>query len=197
MEAERIKQYDGLVSQLEEPIREIVPALWRLPFVVDTGYSCSGHVLAQSSSAYSKFLGQDGWYPHRAMLEIAYSLDPELEEVRDRFRADLKTVSVEQSAVQIRFDDVWTSKQEHLPYSRIPGPNLREDYSASVPELEKSWDSVNLVEKMLTGFWEEVAGVVRKYNPAAEIGPIRGSFRKVINWAHWRSCFPNRFSDGL
>lgn len=193
MEANLIQQYDRFVSQLEEPVREIVPAIWRLPFVVDTGFSCSGHILASPMSAYADFNKRYGWYPHRAILEVAFSLDPELAAIRDQFRAELKAVMVEKNGIQISFDDVHTFESKTLPHTNIPGENLREDYNAHVPEdLDKSWESVELLESLLTEFWEKVAVVVRKYNTEAQIGPIKGkNFRHVINWAGWHTVFMN------
>lgn len=195
MEDKLIRKYDSLVAQLEEPVREIVPAIWRLPFVVDTGFSCSGHILAKSQWPYTRqnFDKQYGWYPHRAILEIAFSLNPELAEIRDQFRAELKAVMVERNGIKISFDDVHTFESKTLPHTNIPGENLREDYNAHVPEdMEKSWESVEFVESLLAEFWEKVAIVVRKYNPEAQIGPIKGkNFRHVINWASWHTVFMN------
>jgi len=156
MEAELIKQYEPLVRHLEEPIREIVPAMWRLPFVVDTGYTCSGHALAQPSAAYADGgrIGRYGWYPHRAILEFAFSKDEELLVTRDSFRRDLAGAAAECDGVTIRFDDVYGSERDYLPHSRIPAVNFSEDYTANVPELEKTMESVELIESLLTSFWE-------------------------------------------
>lgn len=192
MEAELIKQYEPLVRYLEEPVREIVPALWHMPFVVDTGYTCSGHALAQPGAGYGGEgrIGRHSWYPHRAILELAFSKDKEMLVTRDSFRSDLAGASAERDGVTIRFDDIYGFERDHLPYSRIPGINFGENYNATVPELEKTMESVELIESLLTSFWEQIAEVVRKYNPESQIGPIKGkNFRKVINWAHWRGIF--------
>ena len=34
-----------ILPNIEEPIREIVNALWELPFVVDTNEACCGHIV--------------------------------------------------------------------------------------------------------------------------------------------------------
>lgn len=180
-------QYGKLVENLEEPIREIVPAIWDLPFIVDTGHTCSGHALAQKMASYGEYSDRFGWYPHRAILELYYSVDPELVAARDGFRNDLTSVLVDRNGLQLRFDDIRTHEgtKLHSPDQEIP--HLWEMRNADVPELEKSEASVDLVESMLVDFWEQVAAVVRKYNPGAKIGPIKGkNFRRVINWSHWR-----------
>lgn len=186
MDTDLIKQYQGFLNRIEEPIREIVPAIWDLPFIVDTGETCSGHALAQRGSGYEKYSERYSWYPHRATLDFAFSLDPVLTEARDEFRRDLKTACAEQKGQKIAFDEVATYNWDYLPGSRILHPNLREVFNASVPKLEKVESSVILIEEMLASFWEQVADVIRKYNKGAKIGPIKGkNFRGVINVVNW------------
>jgi hypothetical protein len=197
MEAEKIARYQRFTRYLEEPIREIVPAMWQLPYVLDTGHTCSGHILAQPQHSYERYSSQYGWYPHRAILEFGFSEDPALTDARDRFRADLKGVSAQEGRVRITFNDVWTSHWDRAPsHPRVALSNLREMYNADIPQnLEKTEDSVRLVENLLVHFWEQIATVVRTHNPQAQISPIQGkNFRNVINWDHWASCFPTLFS---
>lgn len=196
MDTELRNQYDLLIGLIEKPIREIVPAIWDLPFVLDTGHTCSGHILAQRSAAYGGEEGywpadrRLGWYPHRAILELAFSVEKATTAIRDEFRRELKAVSAEKDGIKIFFDDNWRASEEiYLPAFTSETPNLREKYQATVPEnLPRTNDSVVLVESLLTDFWKQVAAVVRKYNPDAEIGSIEGrNFREVINWDHWRT----------
>ena len=183
-------QYGKLVKHIEEPIREIVPAIWDLPFIVDTGNTCSGHALSQKMAALGEYPGRFGWYPHRAILELYYSVNPALVEARDGFRNDLTSVLVDRNGLQLKFNDVWGNQGTKLYSPDQEVPHLRQMYNADAPELEKTEDSVDLVESMLVDFWEQIAEVVRKYNPNAKIGPIKGkNFRRVINWSHWRGVF--------
>lgn len=184
-------QYERFTEYIEEPIRDIVPAIWDLPFVVDMGFTCSGHILRKPEFDRPDF-GDFSWYPHRVMLELAFSLDAELEGFRDAFRKDLADVSVEIEGLSLSFNDVRSREQDCLPYSRIFVPNLSEDWDARLPEVDKTEESVIAVERLLGLFWEQVADVVRAHNTSAQIGPIVGKdFRGIINWAHWRSVFLN------
>lgn len=195
MDAERIAIYESLEQYLEPPIREIVPAIWRLPYVIDTGHTCSGHILAQPLFSYEEFSARYGWYPHRAILEVAYSEDPALETMRDGFRSDLKAVLVQDDRLKLFFDDVRARKRDKLPSHVGPSVlNLNEMYNATVPdELEKSDETVVRVESLLASFWEQIAAVVRKHNPKAKIGPIEGKdFRHVIDWDHWGTTLMRR-----
>ncbi len=183
MEAELIRQYEGLVGYLEEPIREIVPAIWHLPFVLDTEYTCCGHILCQPGSGYGRYRDtRSSWYPHRAILEILYSPDQVFAESRDQFREELEAVSADGDGLRVYFNNV---------RPQVCDSGIFVASSAEISgQLEQSDRIVNLVESLLAEFWEKVAVVVRKYNPEAKIGPIKGrNFRRVINWAHWRWVF--------
>ncbi len=189
MDAKGIKSCERRVKDIEEPIREIVPALWPLSYVIETGETCGGHVLSQPDKGYAEFPPDSrfGWYPHRATLEFAFSLNDEMAEARDKFRRDLRSVQVEHSGVPLRFDSVRDFIRDVLPYSRIPMANLYESYNATPPQLEKSHDAVVLMESLLASFLEEVATVVRGHNFEAKISPIEGkNFRRIIDWMHWR-----------
>lgn len=191
MDVLRRSQYGRLTEYIEEPIREIVPATWDLPFVVDMGFTCSGHILRVPEKGNSDF-GDYVWYPHRAMLEFAFSVDEALIALRDAFRRDLSTVLVELDGLQLSFNDVGSFDQNYLPYSGVPFPNLLENWNAVLPEVERTEESVVTVEALLALFWEQVAEVVRHHNPSAQIGTIQGkNFRDRIDWAHWRSVFLN------
>lgn len=194
MNPELRAQYARKTSDLEEPIREIVPAIWDLPFVLDTEHTCSGHAIANFGSSYgrlpddSKYKKQFGWYPHGPILNLYYSLDPSLTEARDQFRAGLKAVLAQQGNFSLRFDDVRTFMSDRiLNNARFSEPNLTEDYYVSLTkDHEKTDANIELVEHLLVDFWEQVANVVRQLNPAAKIGPIAGKdFRRVINWVKW------------
>lgn len=192
MEAKRRSQYGKLIRYLEEPIRELVPPIWDLPFVVDMGFTCSGHIVRKPDRPWGERpdFGPYVWYPRRAMLEFAFSIDEALVEARDAFRKDLSAVFVEVDGLKLGFNRVSTFRQECLPHSSIPHSNLSENYDADLPDVPRENDSIEKVEALLTAFWEEVACVVRKHNPEARIGSIAGkSFRSRIEWAHWRSVF--------
>ncbi|MFA6024366.1 MAG: hypothetical protein WC777_04095 [Candidatus Gracilibacteria bacterium] len=188
MENTRRAAYGKLLGRLEEPIREVVPALWDLPFVMDTGFTCSGHILREPDGILGKRPDFGGyiWYPHRAMLELAFSHDEALVTARDAFRRDLAAVAVEVDGLALGFNAGHAFDQEFLPYSRIPDPNLSENYNAVLPEVPREESSVIRVETLLTAFWEAVAAVVRRHSPNAKIGPIAGkNFRSRKNWDHW------------
>lgn len=198
MEKSRIAQYLPYVSQIEEPIRQIVPALWGLPFVKDTGFSCSGHVLSQPEQATGRGrVGRYGWHLHRAMLEFAFSNDETFLAERDAFRAELKQVSASEGDLVLRFNNVHSCENLYRPYSRETEPNLGENLNACLMErLPEDPALIEPVEALLSSFWEEVAMVVRRYNPRAEIGPIRGkNFRKVTNWVSFGNLIQSRSSS--
>ena len=101
MKQELYQQYMKLTRYLEEPIREIVPAIWQLPYVVDTRYCCSGHVITQrtnerhdweKSSPLTEERVRKGFYPHRATMEIDFTLEEVLQEERDAFMNALRNV---------------------------------------------------------------------------------------------------------
>jgi hypothetical protein len=129
------------------------------------------------------------------MLELAFypdeELDAETREMRDAFRQDLRRVAVGIQGLELGFKDAHPFPQDTLPYSRIPGKNISQNFNAHLPpNLEESAESVRLVESALTALWEETASVLRRYNPQASIDPIAGkNFRAVINWANWSSVF--------
>lgn len=200
MEAKRIAEYQPFIDRIEEPIREIIPAIWQLPFVLDTGHTCSGHILERSGQSSTRYSKEFGWYPHRATLQIAFSEDPHLLERRDQFRADLRAVRAVQKGMELFFHDIRGVHQAMLPYIyEFPAQNLNEIYEADLPSnLEKNDHTVQEVELLLTSFWEKVADVVRKYNPEASIGPITGkNFRKVINIDNWRAFMPRNSPIGV
>lgn len=193
--------YEKLTDKLEEPIRDIVRGIWGLSFVEDTGYCCCGHVVAFnhdgfrfSSELTSENIGQH-WYLHRAMLEIEYSLDPRLAGRRDQFREDLKEVQAVKGNRNLTFNNVSNyEKDTDQRCKKRPYKTLLEHYNATVSDGERTLDFVLETEELLTGFWEGVSEVVKKYNPTVSIAPIAGkNFRKTINWAHWVTVFPNKF----
>lgn len=195
MEKDRIAQYEPYLPQVEEPIRQIVRAIWDLPFVRDTGFTCSGHLLSQPDQATGRGrVGPYGWHLHRAMLELAFSSDETLREERDSFRNDLRKVRVETGGLVLCFDDSYSHEDAFRPYSREAEPNLRENFNARLPEsLPEDLALVEPVEALLTDFWEEVAGVLRRYHPQVKIDPIHGkNFRKITNWISFSGLIRNQ-----
>ncbi|MBI2572937.1 hypothetical protein HYV86_03705 [Candidatus Woesearchaeota archaeon] len=184
-------QYQHLLSEVEEPIREIVNAIWGLEFVVDTGYSCCGHVRTTNfMGGIAKGVAN---YPHRTMLEIAYSLDPAHLGRRLGFDQALRAVVVNKHEQKLCFNNIWEYESATLPYSRVPQPNYSVLYQGDIGGKDKTtMQRVLETEELLVDFWEAVATAVRHYNPRDKIGPIKGkSFQQVINWAHWGTTHPN------
>jgi hypothetical protein len=68
-----------ILHNIEEPIREIVDALWELSFVVDTNEACCGHIVTsnylKSDSRYNRICQGLYWYPHGIRLGIDFSLE--------------------------------------------------------------------------------------------------------------------------
>ncbi|GEM_PF-2249755 len=209
MEARLRQTYQGLVDHLEEPIREIVPAIWDLPFVADTRHTCSGHivVLEHMGVRYTAKLNDATlprfWYPHRATLQIDFSLDPRYAEERDNFRAALKNVEVSFGQRSLYFDSI--NEQEGPSYDTLVARAFRRQitnpefvlscsYDASVEDQPQTLAYVQETETLLIKFWEGVADVVRQYNRNANIGSIAGKdFRRSISWDVWKSVFGKRF----
>ena len=101
MQAGTYERYMKLQRNLEEPIREIVPAIWQLPYVMDTRHCCSGHIITQRTDGHHYWEKdspltperiEKGWYPHRATLQIEFTLDKKLQEERDKFIKALRGV---------------------------------------------------------------------------------------------------------
>lgn len=192
MDSALVARYQGFVHLIEEPVRDIVRALWTLPFVEDTGHSCSGHGLALWNDAFRQ--GEE-WYPHRATLEIFYSKEPEHIPARERLREALKGVRIEYQGRVLDFaEGTWA-------YERMPGampfikkPLLWERYETATPDGPETIEHLVETEELLTRFWEDVANVIRPFTPSVDIGPIRGKdFRKVVDWDYWQNCFPEAF----
>lgn len=190
MDESLILRYEQKAQCLEEPVREIVPAIWRLPYVVDTEGSCSGHMLAQYTKSvveypYIKNIKKPrryAWYPQGPALELVYSLDEALVQARDSFRADLKRVFVGEAGVTVSFNDIHT-------FDGMRRPGLFEVYRATLPYSDNEpvpYDVVLRVESLLASFWDRVAAVVSQHNEDATITSVKGkNFRRVIDWAKW------------
>ena len=58
MDIERYQRYCRRLSDVEEPIRDILSALWKVPFILDTGECCSGHVIADNAMVRKMVLHQ-------------------------------------------------------------------------------------------------------------------------------------------
>ncbi len=209
-----------LTRHLEEPIREIVPAIWQLPFVEDTRHCCSGHVVAlnydydiQARRLTEKNI-EEIWYPHRATLQIDYSLDEKLQAERDAFRDALKNVRAIAGNRTLYFNpdheflyesqDAFCRRTRNKAFNDPFPPREKEDillgdYNADFErDGPKTIAYVEETEALLTAFWEGVAAVVREHNPDAKIGPIAGrNFRKTITWAEWKTVFPRMFGGNL
>ena len=190
MDPELLRKYRPLLRYVEEPIREIVDGLWGIDFVVDTGFTCCGHITADNNSLYSDGRKLNG-YPHRAMLELYLSRDAELAEKRDKFRADIRRVRVACDGRVLGFDNVFEAEREPWPGSSIRETALYCSYNATIEEDKELTDQRALqTEALLADLWESVADIVREHNPEAQIGHIKGkNFREVINWAHWNGIF--------
>lgn len=82
---------------------------------IDSGFSCSGHILAQAGRGFEKFNNTHSWYPHRAILELAFSPDPSFTQEREQLCKDLLGVVSDAGGLELRFDDSRIYKSEHLP----------------------------------------------------------------------------------
>ncbi|MDO8642860.1 MAG: hypothetical protein Q7R76_04740 [Candidatus Woesearchaeota archaeon] len=201
MDADRIQIYQQFKPLLEEPIREIVPALWGLPFVEDTYHTCSGHVVALRQHAtyvvadtLDERTLKKVWYPHRTMLHLYFSVSPEMAAERDRFRDALKGVKAEYRGRDHFFDDCREYEGTILG-DKTNKPVLVANYDGNFPDAgTKTIDYVLETEEVLTRFWEQVAAVIHEFNPSAHIGPIQGKdFRTMIDWDCWQFCFAEQF----
>jgi hypothetical protein len=197
MKPERLAAYEGLIRNVEEPIREIVRAVWHLPFVRDTGYMCCGHVLKEVGFEFGTS-GQElrpvyEPYVHRVQFEIAFEPDEELQGEVEAFKAGLIAVLANHDGREMRFNRVWGRGRANRLYSSGEEP-LHQHWqgNADIPDLNEygpnglSNEELESYEPLLIEFWEQVAAVVRQFAPDAEIGPIAGrSFRQMINWVDW------------
>ncbi|MBI2548170.1 hypothetical protein HYW21_02365 [Candidatus Woesearchaeota archaeon] len=174
---------------IEDPIREVVNALWGLPFVVDTFETCSGHIVTNnagnSCSLYGKLPGGLYLYPHDIRLGIDFSQEHGLGERAGAFRRDMASIEVD-IGLQVLFKSV-------CGYRAIDGTQtevLHVFYSSSFPDrdLEPPKTGVDeyirATEARLIDFWEAFALLLKRYNPETQISPIAGkNFSQIIDWA--------------
>lgn len=177
-----------ILPNIEEPIREIVNALWELPFVVDTNEACCGHIVTtdylKSDSRYKKIRQGLYWYPHGIRLGVDFSLDDELKEQAEAFRKDLSSIDVDiglrvSEAVRgYRTLDGKQIKVLHTYYdSTFPDRDLQ-------PPSENVREFVKVTQDKLIDFWEAFARVVSNYNPQVQFSLIKDkNFLKIIDWA--------------
>lgn len=226
MNKDLYEKYMRLRNNLEEPIREIVPAIWQLPYVVDTRHCCSGHVITQRTDGFQYWEKsspltperiRNGWYTHRATLQIDFSLEETLTEERDAFIEALYAVYATSHGRILRFGrSTGYLNETQVSFQRrarsrsfgepLPPKGPDEVYCVSydahldtlLKEAPKTIETVEQGEALLSLFWEEVAKVIRQYNPAAEIGQIQGkNYRHSITWAEWQSVFPHIFDPNI
>lgn len=193
------EKYVKLTHFVEEPIQEIVSALWGLPFVVDTGHTCSGHMvhLEENGRVHAQKLNEGNvgqlWYPHRPSLEIFYAVDGDVE-TRDRFRAALTSVTGSIDGKVLRFDRVseFDSRREHVCTPQfLQQPVLMCRYLAGFEEGEKKLNNVLEKERLFQSFWEAVAKAIQPFaqNRDIHVPSDENAYRKVITLEHWKLYF--------
>lgn len=177
-----------ILPNIEEPIREIVDALWGLPFVVDTNEACCGHIVTndywKSDSRYGKIRQGLYWYPHGIRLGVDFSLEEGLKEAAGTFRKDVSHIDVDiglrvsESERGYKTVDGRQIKVLHVFYdSTFPDRDLE-------PPNEDVHQFVKETQDKLIDFWEAFAHVVASYNSQAQISPIKDkNFLKIIDWA--------------
>ncbi len=194
MQKELKQRYLGLVNLLEEPIRQVVPALWELPFVHDTGHMCSGHVITGTQKLTQNNLKNMFWYPHDARMEIFYSTEPEHIEQRDAFMFEIKNCKATLDSRVLQFETLFDLRITPHRFGQTKNV-LNAFYSADIHETQqnttnKTIEYIIQTEDLFTQLWQEIAGVIRKYalinNPHARKAEVEGNYRKTINWDYWQ-----------
>lgn len=201
--------YCSLVDHVaEEPVREVLKGIWSLPFVADTGESCSGHVIKQRDlhtpyyaprTNSSQINLEKSWYRKNPHFDIFYFLDQNLVEERDRFREELKSIKLNSDYGVLQFDHVSNhiSSGDHssgsaagfsLPEEfRLKGQYLHESYHSTFVMEEKTINAVANTEKLFAQFWDEITTIIKQFNPTIELKSAVGTdFRHSINWSNWK-----------
>ena len=185
-----------ILPNIEPPIREIVLALWEIPFVVDTDEACSGHIvtnnLGKSYAQYDPIRRGLYWYPQSIRLGIDFSLEDGLKEIGESFRRDISNINVDiglreyPSERGYRTVDGEETRVLHVFYfSHFPERDFK-------PPQTGIKDFINATQTRLAEFWEAFSMVIKEYNPAAEISPVKGkNFLNIIDWADLGS--PDRY----
>ena len=136
--------YKKLVNSIEEPIREIIPAIWDLPFIEDTSYCCCGHIIVIPDTFISpnrelltpqtikKF-----WYPHKAILELYCSNESKYVQLRDNFLNDLKQISTSNNKTELKFSYSNSQLGPTPAGKRIPN-TLYTTFNAEIPKEPKT-----------------------------------------------------------
>lgn len=177
-----------ILPNIEVPIREIVAALWELPFVVDTNESCSGHIVTNDAwkryAKYNPIRRGLYWYPHEIRLGVDFSLENELKELGESFRKAVSDIDV---------DIGLEASKSKRDYKTIDGEEItvlhvRYDssfpYESFEPPQTEIDEFIKSTQAHLVNFWEAFGQVVRKYNPNARISSISDkNFLEIINWA--------------
>ncbi|MBI4153363.1 hypothetical protein HY497_02470 [Candidatus Woesearchaeota archaeon] len=177
-----------ILHNIEEPIREMIGALWELPFVIDTNEACCGHIVTtndrKSLGRYKQLRRGLYWYPHGIRLGIDFSLEDGLKEQGAAFRKDILDIGVgiglyaSESERGYRSIEGKTARVLHVwYYSAFPKMDI-EPPESGIDEY------IGAAHARLVAFWEAFAHVIRKYSPDARISPIEGKdFMEIIDWA--------------
>jgi hypothetical protein len=194
MEKELRSTYEGLLFNVEQPIRQIVRGIWHMPFVVDTGHTCSGHMLQTSykGKLTQEQLSRAHPYPHDARLEIFYSLDERLEAERDSFRDELKDVRAHAHGRELSFNEMRaypTSEYSRCSAREGETPTmLYEGLFADFEPVKQDIKTVYEIEDLLEQFWEQVRVVVAKYSELDDVPRVKDpDFRNLITWDTWKT----------
>lgn len=177
----------AVLPNIEEPIREIVNALWELPFVVDTNESCSGHIVTtdweKSDAAYKPI--EDGlyWYPHGIRLGIDFSQEERYRQQAQAFRKDISTLLAGVKAGASLFEQKYRTIEGNIvsvAHATYYGNFPPRDF---VPPTASVHEYIASTHTTLINFWDLFARVLTAHNPAATISPIAGKdFMTIASW---------------
>ncbi len=188
MHPDLIKRYENkILPNIEEPIRALVKELWVLPFVVDTTETCSGHIVTsnwgKSRAEYAPLrrgLNPLYWYPHGIRLGISFSLESRAEEFIAKFKELGKSIDIRGSESERNYRGIEGTLQrvKHGFYDS----NFPENSFSS--QVENPFEYIDQVHEELSAFWDNVAVLIKEFNPGGRISSARGkNFLKIINWA--------------
>ncbi len=176
-----------ILPNIEEPIREIIDALWQLPFVVDTSESCCGHIVTndwdRSAAEYEPLRQGLYWYPHGIRLGIDFSLEEELKQKVDAFKSDISAILPSINTTFSLFEQKYRTLDGNILnvaratyYGNFPPRDF-------IPPVTHVDEFIHATQSRLIGFWESFAQIVREYNPSASISPIADkNFNQIIDW---------------
>ncbi|HLC52029.1 MAG TPA: hypothetical protein VJI98_02175 [Candidatus Nanoarchaeia archaeon] len=196
MDKELSEEYTGLVGKIEEPIREIVSALWSLDFIADTGHSCCGHVFypmdyvsgdlvipAKVAADLTRKNYRNYLNPRGPQLDIAYTSSDRAKQ----FDLDLLKVAAYSDSTKMTF-----KATSGWPYKEDKDQSFDYVSYRSDLKVKDDWSEVIEAELLLQSFWEGVANLVTRYSYRL-ISRIPNKFREVKRSPIFRDTNLQRF----